>query len=134
MPNKPGSFDSLMEEYTRPEDIEAALAEKRPSEEAEFKNTGELVKDYPHPQRETDLHGMTGSEAMFELENFINRSIQQRIRTVRVITGKGLHSQNMKSVLPEMTEGKLAELRRAGKILAFRREKTGGSFVVYLVS
>jgi DNA-nicking Smr family endonuclease len=71
---------------------------------------------------------------MFELRNFIERSVNQRIRTVRVITGKGLHSQHMKSVLPELTEKKLGELRRTGKVLTFRREKTGGSYLVYLVS
>ena len=122
-----------MELFTSKADIEEALQQKEAGEEA-VEDVGVRVKDYPTPQRTLDLHGQTGSEAMFELENFINRAIEQKVRTVRVITGKGLHSKHMRSVIPELTEKKLAELRKAKKILAFRRDKTGGAFVVYLIS
>jgi len=125
--------DELMELYASDEDVWASAREKEAGEEV-FEDVGVQVKDYPNPQREIDLHGKIASEAMFELENFISRSIQHRIRTVRVITGKGLHSKHMISILPELTEKKLAEFRRAGKILAFKREKMGGSYLVYLVS
>ncbi len=134
MPNIPDSFDSLMEEFTRPEDIEAALAERKALEESKPKNAGELARDYPGPQREIDLHGHYGAEAMRELEHFITRSIAEHVRTVRVITGKGLHSKHMKSVLPELTERKLSQLKDTDKVLDFRKEKTGGSYVVYLIS
>ena len=127
-------FEELLEESLKDPATKGLLEEKVADDDDSEPPVGELVKDYPGPQRELDLHGHTGSEAMFELRNFIERSVNQRIRTVRVITGKGLHSQHMKSVLPELTEKKLAELRRAGNVLTFRREKTGGSYLVYLVS
>jgi DNA-nicking Smr family endonuclease len=130
----PEDFEELLEESLKDPDMKGFLEEKVVGEEVDQQSVGEMVKDYPGPQREIDLHGQTGSEAMFELRNFIERSVNQRIRTVRVITGKGLHSQHMKSVLPELTEKKLGELRRTGKVLTFRREKTGGSYLVYLVS
>lgn len=127
------NLDELMEEYASEDHVTSAAREKVAGEEV-LEDIGVQVKDYPGPQRELDLHGHTGSEAMLELTNFLNRSIDQRVRTVRVVTGKGLHSKHMKSVLPELTERKLGEFRRAGKILAFRREKTGGSYLVYLIS
>ena len=127
-------FASLLEESLKDPENLRALREKAAEDDSRRASVGEITKDYPGPQREIDLHGFTGSEAMHELENFLNRSIHQRIRTVRVITGKGLHSKHMKSVLPELTERKLAEFRQAKKVLAFRAEKSGGAFLVYLVS
>ena len=126
-------LDELLELYASESDVEEAAREKEQAEEV-FEEVGVQVKDYPVPQREIDLHGQTGAEAMRELENFLDRSIAQRILTVRVITGKGLHSKHMISVLPELTEKKLAELRRDGKVLTFKREKSAGSFAVYLIS
>ncbi len=126
-------MEELLEAYGSKEAIESAAREKKEAEDLD-EDIGVTVKDYPRVQREVDLHGMTGSEAMLELQNFIDRAINQRVLTVRVITGKGLHSKNFKSVLPEKTEKKLAELRRSGKVLAFKREKSGGAFTVYLIS
>ncbi len=127
------SMRDLLEEFGSKDDIRAANRE-RDAYEYEPEDTGELVKDYPAPQREIDLHGMTVPEALREIDYFIDHSIKQRVRTVRLITGKGLHSVNFKPVLPGETEKRLAELRREGKILSFRREKNAGSFAVYLVS
>jgi DNA-nicking Smr family endonuclease len=133
MPDNSDDYVDLMELYTSEADIEEALRQKEEGE-AVFEDVGATVKDFPNAQRELDLHGHNGMEAMLELVGFIGRSIDQKVRTVRVITGKGIHSENMHSVLPELTEKKLGELRRAGKVLAFKREKTGGAFTVYLVS
>lgn len=130
----PEDFEELLEESLKDPKMMEVLEEKVTGDEGAHQPVGEIVKDYPGPQRDIDLHGHTSQEAMFELENFLNRSIHQRVRTVRVVTGKGLHSKHMISVLPELTEKKLAEFRRAGKILAFKREKNGGSYLVYLVS
>lgn len=126
-------MEDLLEAYGSKEAIESAAREKEDADDLP-EDVGVTVKDYPKVQRELDLHGMTGSEAMFELQNFIERAVHQRILTVRVVTGKGLHSKHFKSVLPEKTEQKLAELRRTGKVLAFKRDKTGGAFVVYLIA
>jgi len=125
------NMDELLEEYGSPEQINAANRER---ERFEPEEVGETVKDYPLPQRELDLHGMTVPEALLEVTRFVDRSIAHRVRTVRIITGKGLHSKNFKAVLPGETEKTLAKLRREGKILSFRREKNAGSFAVYLIS
>lgn len=125
------NLEALMHVYASKDDIRAAVEEK---EAERLKDVGILVKDYPNPERELDLHGHSVQEALFEMGKFIQTAIHHKLRTVRIITGRGLHSKNMTSVLPEEIEKKLAELRREGKLLAFKREKTGGSFAVYLIS
>ena len=42
--------------------------------------------------RSLDLHGYSISEANKLIENFINKSYQERIKKLIIITGKGLHS------------------------------------------
>jgi DNA-nicking Smr family endonuclease len=125
------NLDELMELYGSESAVQEAKEEKK---EGYHEDMGVLLKDYPNVQRELDLHGMIGPEAKVEITRFIDQCIHQRVLTARVICGKGLHSAGFKSVLPEVTERKLADLRRAGKVFTFKREKTGGSFLVYLVS
>lgn len=124
-------LDALMEEYASEAAIRSA---KRDKEEEDVEDVGTLAKGFPDPQRELDLHGFSVPEALLEVSYFISQAITNRIRTVRIITGKGLHSKNMISVLPEEIEKKLASLKRERKILTFKRERTGGSFAVYLIS
>ncbi len=126
------NLEELMEEFASEEAIASAKHEKALPEIEESVEI--LVRDYPKPQRELDLHGFTVPEALLETEYFVQRSIAHKLRTVRVITGRGLHSKNMVSVLPGEIEKKLAELKRSHHILAFKKEKSGGAFVVYLVS
>lgn len=129
--NDDEELDEILTLYTSEKDIHSALKEKEPDDLVEV---GVFVKDFPLPQRELDLHGFSVPEALFEMEKFIKTAILQKLRTVRVITGRGLHSKNFTSVLPEEIEKKLSVLRKEGKVLASRREKSGGSFAVYLIS
>ena len=43
-----------------------------------------------------DLHGKALDEANQIIEDFIKQSYQDKIRKLRIITGKGLHSNNEK--------------------------------------
>lgn len=124
------NIEALLEAFSSKTDIETAMEEK--SEAEPLKNIGETVKTYPKPQRELDLHGKTVEEAKREILNFIGNAQHQRLRTVRIITGKGLHSAYFQSALPEITEQLTAKLRQEGIILTVKKEKTGGSFVVFL--
>jgi DNA-nicking Smr family endonuclease len=127
------NFEELIEEYSSQEDIRRAMREKKSGEPKRPTPLSEKLKNYPKPEKELDLHNKTANEAKREIRWFLENAKHNRIRTVRIITGKGLHSQDFKSVLPEITEQKLAELKREGLILSFKKEKTGGSYVVYLV-
>ena len=134
MPNSPDAFDELMDEFTNPEAIQDALREKDSSEEEAERPIGERVKDYPLPQRSYDCHGMTGPEAVSKVDHWVRSAIYNRIRTIQIITGKGLHSANQEAVLPKAVGEKLQAMRHEGLILTLKRSKDGGGFVVYLIS
>ena len=46
---------------------------------------------------EIDLHGFTLDEANITVEKFINESYHKGITKIRIVTGKGLHSDNEKN-------------------------------------
>ena len=118
-------MDDIINTYTKESDVKSAIEEKNVGEFTE-EDMGEQTKDYPSPQREIDLHQKTTSEASREINDFIYSSNKQNLLTVRIITGKGTGK------LIEETEKILSELRKSGQIFRFQKEKTGGSFVVYL--
>lgn len=95
----------------------------------------ERLKSWPAPQAELDLHGNRAPEAEERTVIFIERACVERILTVRLIVGKGLHSEG-DAILPSVVEKKLAELKRTGKILTFKWEKKekhkSGALIVYL--
>ena len=126
------SMDDIIKEFTTAEAVNIAKHEKIAGEFVEEKSLGTLTKDYPSPQQELDLHGMTSSDAKWEIEKFIQNTQSKRIRTVRIITGKGLHSPHQKSIIPQATEQKLSELKKNGIVLSFKWEKQKGAIVVYL--
>ena len=64
--------------------------EKLPNKDAfEFEKKAEKT-------RSLDLHGKALDEANRIIENFITQSYHDKIRKLRIITGKGLHSDNEK--------------------------------------
>lgn len=50
-------------------------------------------------EAEIDLHGFTKEEAKIALENFLSEAENKRCKKVRIITGKGLHSENGRGIL-----------------------------------
>jgi DNA-nicking Smr family endonuclease len=47
--------------------------------------------------RSIDLHGYSLEEANKSIEDFIIKSYQEKINKLKVVTGKGIHSQNEKN-------------------------------------
>ena len=47
-----------------------------------------------HITKSLDLHGFTLNEANEKVESFINDCFDQKVAKVKIVTGKGLHSQN----------------------------------------
>ncbi|MBU0673905.1 MAG: Smr/MutS family protein [Proteobacteria bacterium] len=95
----------------------------------------ERLKSYPPPRETLDLHGLTGPEAALKTESFLKNSRFQQLLTVRIITGKGLHSPGG-AVLPDVVEERLKKLKDQGQILTFHwdhhQKKQSGSVIVYL--
>ncbi len=88
------------------------------------------------PQTELDLHGYTGQEAKKEVEYFIETSFKRGLKVVRIITGRGVHSDTGKAVLPTVTKNKLIELKEKNLIVSYKWDNyhntRGGSVIVYL--
>ena len=93
------------------------------------------IRNSPPPQDRLDLHGCTAAEAEIKTENFLSRSRRNRLKTVLVITGKGLHSPEG-SVLKDVIEARLKIMKNDGLILAYLWEKKNleksGALLVYL--
>ena len=83
-------------------------------------------------QREIDLHGMTVVEAKLALREFLLRALEQHVRCVRIVHGKGLRSGPRGPVLKAAVCG---VLRRTGAVLAYvsARPVDGGTGAVYVL-
>jgi DNA-nicking Smr family endonuclease len=129
------SFAELVEESLAAPEARRALEEKRlgsPRRRAE----ADRLREYPAPQEELDLHRLTGPEAAFRIESFIMTARGLGLRTLRIITGRGLHSEGP-AVLPEVAEHRLIEFKERGLVRAYRWEKKqreqSGALIVYLM-
>ena len=65
------------------------------------------------PGAELDLHGCHVHEALVRVEAFLETAALQGLDAVRIIVGKGLHSQGS-AVLPDAVEGKIVEYETQG--------------------
>jgi DNA-nicking Smr family endonuclease len=83
-------------------------------------------------QREIDLHGMTVAEAQLALRGFLVNALEQRVRCVRIVHGKGLRSGPRGPVLKAAVS---AVLCRTGAVLAYvsARPVDGGTGAVYVL-
>ncbi|MBT8085080.1 MAG: DNA mismatch repair protein MutS [Woeseia sp.] len=115
-------------------DLEASAGERlrfrRP--EVGERSLRKLARGRYSVQAEIDLHGLNSAQAEAELSDFIQTSIQQGLRCVRVIHGKGLGSGLGGPVLKVRVN---RWLRRWREILAFvsARQVDGGSGAVYVL-
>jgi DNA-nicking Smr family endonuclease len=83
-------------------------------------------------QREIDLHGLTVAEAKLALRQFLVAALEQQVRCVRVIHGKGLRSGPRGPVLKATVN---AVLRHTGAVLAYvsARQVDGGTGAVHVL-
>jgi len=130
-------FGRIFEESQQDQQQQVLLQEKKKiASEAAPLTVQERIKTYPAPQMELDLHGSTAPEAIKRTVSFIENARREKIRTVRIIVGKGLHSQG-KAILPDVIEQQITRLKRKNWLLGFEWEKKdkrkSGSLVVYLV-
>ena len=52
-------------------------------------------------QKRLDLHGYTEKEAFEEVENFIKKSYQTKLRCVLIVTGKGIRKESDDIFMPK---------------------------------
>jgi hypothetical protein len=90
---------------------------------------------YLPPQEQIDLHGLTAAEAEHRVANFLITARQKKLMTVRIITGKGNHSQG-NPVLRDLMEYLAGILKAEGRITKYawengQRERSG-AIIIYL--
>jgi|GEM_PF-2820719 len=90
---------------------------------------------YPPPQEYLDLHGLTAPEAERRVVSFLMTARAKGLRTVSVITGKGIHSQGF-PVLRDLVEGMAKAMKTGREIRNYvwengQRERSG-AIIIYL--
>jgi DNA-nicking Smr family endonuclease len=138
------SDDATAEEDTEPIEkeefstlLEASLKDNRPSRKIpKPMPLKRRLKRYPPPELTLDLHGFTAIGAQVKAQSFISSAHVQGFFTLRIIVGKGLHSEDG-PVLPHVVEDLLKEMKKENIVLSYKWEGTkkskfGGAVLVYL--
>lgn len=93
------------------------------------------LKRYPAPEADLDLHGFTAIGAEVKARSFITGAKQQGFFTVRIVVGRGLHSEEG-PVLPHVVEDLLKTLKKENIVLSYnwegRKKGRSGALIVYL--
>ncbi|BCS97471.1 hypothetical protein DSLASN_31030 [Desulfoluna limicola] len=129
-------FAALLESSLSEKSGEVLLSEKvdkvGPSRTLTLK---ERLKRYPAPQAQLDLHGYTAAKADQTAEHYVRRAFSVGTYTLRLIVGKGLHSEHG-AVLPDTIADRMTALKQEGIVLSWVWEKgkksKSGSLIVYL--
>ena len=128
------NFANELDAHLVDADLQQVLLEKSGRKPA-TQTLKERLRAYPPPREELDLHGTTGAEVAAKVSGFLNAAATLNYPTVRIITGKGLHTEGP-AVLPPLVEATLSELKQAGRILHYawdkKRRERSGAVVVYL--
>ena len=93
------------------------------------------LKRYPGVELELDLHGYNAIGAQLKLRSFLQTCKHQGFFTVRIIVGKGLHSEDG-AVLPDIVEDELKEMKKQNLVIFYewdrKKKKTSGAIIAYL--
>ncbi len=93
------------------------------------------IKRYPPPEADLDLHGFTAVGAQLKARNFISTAKLQGFFTLRIIVGRGLHSQEG-PVLPHVVEDLLSALKKENIVLSYEweggKKNRSGALIVHL--
>lgn len=86
-------------------------------------------------QAHLDLHGLNQQEARFVLEEFLLESVRRGYTCVRVIHGRGRHSDKDGPILKENIQRWLCTRRMSRRVLAYTsaRRCDGGGGAVYVL-
>tara|TARA_B100001057_G_scaffold292580_1_gene292667 strand:- start:588 stop:1001 length:414 start_codon:yes stop_codon:yes gene_type:complete len=105
----------------------------------------EFFKKQKRQEKTLDLHGYSLPDANRTLETFINEAFDNNVSKIRVITGKGLHSQNekdpyvskefgiLKNSIPEFLNNNRNLMKKIYKTESASIEDGGsGALILYL--
>lgn len=93
------------------------------------------LKRYPPVEIELDLHGYNAIGAQVKTRSFIHNCKRQGFFTLRIIVGKGLHS-DLGPVLPDIVGDVLQEMKKQDLVIFYewdkRKKSKSGAVIVYL--
>ena len=93
------------------------------------------LKRYPPVEVELDLHGYTSVGAQVKVESFISNCKFQGFFTIRIIVGKGMHS-DFGPVLPDVVEDVVRQMKKQDVVIAYewdkKKKSKSGAVIVYL--
>ena len=127
---------AVLEESIR---VSAAELEVEAGDEMSFRRPGvqdgvmrKLRRGQYRVEAEIDLHGLILPEAKQGLREFLARVLQQQLRCIRIVHGKGLRSGPRGPVLKNAVN---VVLRRTDAVVAFcsARQVDGGTGAVYVL-
>lgn len=116
--NKKSEFEKLLEEYS---DIDFAIHKREKSASAQ-EQADMFQMPAGHPDHELDLHGMTKDEAIKKVEILVKEMRVRKIAKLRIITGKGKHSES-EPIIPDAVNDLLLSLKRNSFIRHIKWEK-----------
>ncbi len=123
-------FATLLEESFKQKKIN--LGNKRTKEQLPLKKR---LKRYPPVEKTLDLHGFNAIGAQIKTKSFISSCKQLGYFTVRIIVGKGTHS-DLGPVLPDVVWDTAKELKGQGQVLSYdwenKSKAKSGAIIVYL--
>ena len=132
--DRPGGAEVEEEDFARL--LEESLKEKKiPRHIPKPMPLKRRLKRYPPPEADLDLHGFTAVGAEIKARSFITTAKIQGFFTLRIVVGRGLHSQEG-PVLPHVVEALLQELKKYNIVLSYKwegvKKKQSGAVLVYL--
>lgn len=92
-------FADIYSKWERSHDEESAIRKKTQIEETQTVSPTISVLRKMQVQDSLDLHMRKLEEAVEATKSFIDSSWQKKLRKIRIITGKGIHSKNGEAVL-----------------------------------
>ena len=140
-PNVKNTIHRLENEIEPEEDFEALLEESfqksrvKPLKKPVPITLEKRLKRYPPPEKSLDLHGYNAIGAEVRSRSFIHSCKQQGFFTIRIIVGKGRHS-DQGAVLPDVVEDVAKEMKKQGLVIGFDWENKikskSGALIIYL--
>ena len=130
------AFQTMMDAALSRTDMDAVAAEKEAGLHPEKpRSLKARIKSYPPPQEVLDLHGCTAMDAVAKVESFVQTGRGTGLKTVKIIVGKGRHSEEA-AVLPRVVRSQLDRMKHRRLVLTYEWEKgaerRSGALVVYL--
>ncbi len=129
-------FNEILVESLGDKSAEVLLNEKRDKMKPVKQITEKKrLSRYPLPQGQLDLHGYTAIKADLNVELYLRNAFRNGTYTVRVIVGKGIHSEDG-PVLPDVIEKRVNQMKNEKIVLAYewdkKKKSKSGSLIIYL--